>query len=247
MVMMQRFGSPQSRIMSVMKNFQIPVRSVRPGDRLLVITDDAMDPMIWQSMMAAINEKGGEAVLCMWPRLPRHFADPPNMAIEAAKGADAIVALTTTALSNASPGSRAMRQACGGPMWLMEELTVEILTEGGGQVTMEDVEEIAGLGRKIGELYDRGKRIHIESDAGTNLTAEIGGMPPGFFANWWGRIPFGRDPKTSALDVNCKAHELDNLYVVDGSFFPSSSAVNPGLTIIANALRVGDHLLERLR
>ena len=120
MVMMQRFGSPQSRIMSVMKNFQIPVRSVRPGDRLLVITDDAMDPMIWQSMMAAINEKGGEAVLCMWPRLPRHFADPPNMAIEAAKGADAIVALTTTALSNESPGSRAMRQACGGPMWLME-------------------------------------------------------------------------------------------------------------------------------
>jgi choline dehydrogenase-like flavoprotein len=42
-------------------------------------------------------------------------------------------------------------------------------------------------------------------------------------------------------------HELDNLYVVDGSFFPSSSAVNPALTIIAVALRVGDHLLERLR
>lgn len=62
-----------------------------------------------------------------------------------------------------------------------------------------------------------------------------------------GTIRFGRDPKTSALDVNCKAHELDNLYVVDGSFFPSSGAVNPALTIIANALRVGDHLLERLR
>ena len=57
---------------------------------------------------------------------------------------------------------------------------------------------------------------------------------------------FGRDPKTSALDVNCKAHDLDNLYVVDGSFFPSSGAVNPALTIMANALRVGDHLLERL-
>jgi choline dehydrogenase-like flavoprotein len=50
----------------------------------------------------------------------------------------------------------------------------------------------------------------------------------------------------SVLDVNCKAHELDNLYVVDASFFPSSSAVNPSLTIMANALRVGDHLLERL-
>jgi len=62
-----------------------------------------------------------------------------------------------------------------------------------------------------------------------------------------GTIRFGRDPKTSALDVNCKAHDLDNLYVVDASFFPSSGAVNPALTIMANALRVGDHLLERLR
>ena len=61
-----------------------------------------------------------------------------------------------------------------------------------------------------------------------------------------GTIRFGRDPKTSALDPNCKAHEVDNLYVVDASFFPSSGAVNPALTIMANALRVGDHLLERL-
>jgi len=61
-----------------------------------------------------------------------------------------------------------------------------------------------------------------------------------------GTIRFGHDPKTSALDVNCKAHDVDNLYVVDGSFFPSSAAVNPALTIMANALRVGDHLLQRM-
>jgi choline dehydrogenase-like flavoprotein len=61
-----------------------------------------------------------------------------------------------------------------------------------------------------------------------------------------GTIRFGRDPRTSALDPNCKAHDLDNLYVVDASFFPSCGAVNPALTIMANALRVGDHLLERL-
>lgn len=57
---------------------------------------------------------------------------------------------------------------------------------------------------------------------------------------------FGTDPRTSVLDLNCKAHDLDNLYVVDASFFPSVGAVNPSLTIIANALRVGDHLLERI-
>ena len=72
-------------------------------------------------------------------------------------------------------------------------------------------------------------------------------MPLGAVAHQNGTIRFGRDPRTSALDVNCKAHELDNLYVVDGSFFPSSGAVNPALTIMANALRVADHLRERLQ
>ncbi len=65
-------------------------------------------------------------------------------------------------------------------------------------------------------------------------------------AHQCGTVRFGTDPATSALDVTCRAHDLDNLYVVDTSFFPSSSAVNPALTAMANALRVGDHLLERL-
>jgi choline dehydrogenase-like flavoprotein len=62
-----------------------------------------------------------------------------------------------------------------------------------------------------------------------------------------GTCRFGTDPKNSVLDVNCKAHELDNLYVVDTSFFVSIGAVNPSLTAIANALRVSDHLLERIQ
>jgi choline dehydrogenase-like flavoprotein len=61
-----------------------------------------------------------------------------------------------------------------------------------------------------------------------------------------GTCRFGDDPQSSVLDRNCKAHELDNLYVVDTSFFVSIGAVNPSLTAIANALRVGDHLLRRL-
>ena len=61
-----------------------------------------------------------------------------------------------------------------------------------------------------------------------------------------GTCRFGDDPKTLVLDRNCKAHELDNLYVADTSFFSSIGAVNPGLTAMANALRVGDHLLQRL-
>jgi len=61
-----------------------------------------------------------------------------------------------------------------------------------------------------------------------------------------GTVRFGTDPAASVLDVHCKAHDLDNLYVVDGSFMPSIGAVNPTLTIIANALRVGDHIAERI-
>jgi len=61
-----------------------------------------------------------------------------------------------------------------------------------------------------------------------------------------GTLRFGTDPATSVLDLNCKAHELDNLYVTDASFFPSIGAVNPTLTIIANALRVAEHIKQRL-
>jgi choline dehydrogenase-like flavoprotein len=57
---------------------------------------------------------------------------------------------------------------------------------------------------------------------------------------------FGAAAKSSVLDLNCKAHELDNLYVVDTSFFVSIGAVNPSLTAIANSIRVGDDLFQRM-
>jgi choline dehydrogenase-like flavoprotein len=71
-------------------------------------------------------------------------------------------------------------------------------------------------------------------------------IPVAGCAHQAGTCRFGTDPATSALDVDCKAHELDNLYVVDTSVFPSIGAVNPALTAMANSLRVGDHLLERM-
>jgi choline dehydrogenase-like flavoprotein len=57
-----------------------------------------------------------------------------------------------------------------------------------------------------------------------------------------GTICFGTDPRESVLDPYCRAHDVGNLFVVDASFFPSSAAVNPGLTIAAQALRVADHI-----
>ena len=81
--------------------------------------------------------------------------------------------------------------------------------------------------------HERGVYLH----EGMNIAAT---------AHQAGTARFGTDPATSVLDLNCKAHELDNLYLVDSSFFVSIGAVNPTLTIIANALRVGEHLAGRL-
>jgi choline dehydrogenase-like flavoprotein len=61
-----------------------------------------------------------------------------------------------------------------------------------------------------------------------------------------GTLRFGTDPKTAVLDLNCKTHDLENVYVVDASFFPSCGAFNPALTIAANALRVGDHIIKNI-
>jgi choline dehydrogenase-like flavoprotein len=106
------------------------------------------------------------------------------------------------------------------------------------------------LGNKVRELLKgqracpiHGKDCHVGVFARNLYLGQR--IPLAGVAHQNGTIRFGHDATTSALDANCKAHDVDNLYVVDGSFFPSSGAVNPALTIMANALRVGDHLLDR--
>jgi choline dehydrogenase-like flavoprotein len=72
-------------------------------------------------------------------------------------------------------------------------------------------------------------------------------QPSSVVAHQYGTCRFGEDQATSVLDLNCRAHDVHNLYVVDSSFFPSHASVSPGLTVIANALRVGDRLIEQLK
>ncbi len=117
--------------------------------------------------------------------------------------------------------------------------------------TPNNVEAHKQLQKKLKDLMNRqrncaihGGECHQGIFARNLYLAEQ--IPLAGVAHQNGTIRFGGDAKTSALDRNCKAHDVDNLYVVDGSFFPSSSAVNPALTIMANALRVGEHLLERI-
>jgi len=133
-------------------------------------------------------------------------------------------------------------------------LTAEDLPDPSNRITLRDdgsvrvsytpnnTEAYERLERKLAEAMHRVDRARARRPS-THFAARLGisGV-----SHQNGTIRFGADPATSVLDINCRAHEVENLYVVDSSFFPSSSAVNPSLTIMANALRVGDHLASRL-
>jgi choline dehydrogenase-like flavoprotein len=92
-------------------------------------------------------------------------------------------------------------------------------------------------------LVDRGMEV-LRALPADEATAESTSGVTRFLQG--GTCRFGDDPATSVLDRHCKVHEVDNLYVVDTSVFPSIGAVNPALTAMANSLRVGDHLTARL-
>jgi hypothetical protein len=132
MVMTERYGVPATKIIALMKYLQTPLEQIQPGDKILVMTDDSMDPLVWQAFMAVVNQKGGSPALCLFPKLPYHCCDPHPAAIEAAKACNGVAALTTTCMNSGTPGLRSIRKAGRIPIWLMEENTVEILTEGGG-------------------------------------------------------------------------------------------------------------------
>jgi choline dehydrogenase-like flavoprotein len=134
-------------------------------------------------------------------------------------------------------------------------LSTEDLPRSGNRVTLRDDGALAIAYTATNELPKRRLLHELKSLLGhlgmhdhllprhAYLKNEI---PVAGVAHQAGTCRFGSDPASSVLDTDCRAHEVDNLYVVDTSFFPSIGAVNPALTAMANALRVGDHLLERL-
>jgi hypothetical protein len=142
--------------------------------------------------------------------------------------------------------------------WLMTEdlpdTKNQVRVEGDQRIIVDYTENNS---EPFDRLVERWKAILKEIGCGCHIVPQMNYFTPksGYFqtkmpmhslGHQVGTCKFGEDPATSVLDLNCRAHDVDNLYVVDGSFFVSSGAVNPTLTIIANALRVGDHLLERL-
>src|SRR6478672_10023949 len=124
---------------------------------------------------------------------------------------------------------------------------VTVDAEGAIHLSIDEKNNVEGVNRlrhKLdGMLSHLGMEHHHLLDRSLYMHKS---MPIGATAHQAGTVRFGTDPASSALDVNCRAHDVDHLYVVDTSFFPSIGAVNPSLTAIANAMRVGDHITERL-
>jgi choline dehydrogenase-like flavoprotein len=137
--------------------------------------------------------------------------------------------------------------------WLTtEDLPVaenRVQLDGDGKVqlayTSTNDEEATRLYHELRRLLNHvGMSEHHVLDKNFYMSMDI---PVAGVAHQAGTCRFGIDPATSVLDETCRAHEVDNLYVVDTSFFPSIGAVNPALTAMANAIRVGEHILERLK
>lgn len=124
------------------------------------------------------------------------------------------------------------------------ENRVELVPDGGeGRIQIRYRENNLEAHR---QLIRRLKRRLAGLEGGALFT-KGGKIPLPGVAHQCGTLRFGHDPAASVLDPWCRAHEVSNLYVVDASFFCSSSAVNPALTIMANALRVGDRILDEFR
>jgi choline dehydrogenase-like flavoprotein len=152
-----------------------------------------------------------------------------------------------------------------GPEWTLAEvaahavdfwLTTEDLPLPGNRVTTDaggsiHLDYTATNNDEASRLYHELKQIMNHTGMaehhvlGKNFYMDMS-IPVAGCAHQAGTCRFGTDPAASVLDTNCKAHELDNLYVVDTSFFPSIGAVNPALTAIANALRVGEHIAQQI-
>ena len=140
-------------------------------------------------------------------------------------------------------------------------LTAEDLPDSNNRVELRDDKIQLSYTENNTEAYDRllnrWTKVLKSIDCGDSFAPGVRILPCSFYfrkklplqgvAHQCGTCRFGEDPQTSVLDLNCRTHDVENLYVVDGSFFRSSAAVNPTLTIIANALRVGEHLNEQMK
>jgi len=163
-----------TKMIEIMKSIRIPLElNTKPGDKILIITDTRVDPDVWCAMAAAANELGVEAtVAIMTPRVA-HGYNPTTPIMNAARDPDLkiCVFLTSTALAHSELSAELIK--LGKNAILMEELTPDMLLQGGPAYA--DYTAMGELAEKVAKIWTEGKQVRVESDLGTNLTVSIEG------------------------------------------------------------------------
>lgn len=164
------------RIIEIMRTIRIPLEmNAKPGDKILIITDTRMDPLLWQAMSAAAGELDIEPTVAIMTPRKSHGYDPTSAIVKAALDPEVslCIYLTSTAMAHA-PLTNMLMDA-GKRFILMEELTPAMMLPegpcGADYVAMDQV------GQKIATLFTRGKTVRVQSEGGTDLTAVIEGRP----------------------------------------------------------------------
>jgi 2,5-dihydroxypyridine 5,6-dioxygenase len=161
---------------SIRDTIGVPLKlNTKPGDKILIISDTAMDGQLWQEMFAAAQGMGLEPTMAMIPPRSTHAKDPTGPVLHAARDPelDLVVYLTSTALAHAPITEELMDR--GKKVLLLEEITPAMLAPNGPAGA--DYVAMAQVGARVAEAFTRGKRVRVQSDLGTDLTAVIDGRP----------------------------------------------------------------------
>jgi 2,5-dihydroxypyridine 5,6-dioxygenase len=156
--------------------FRIPLAlNAKANDKILIITDTAMHPLLWQGLAAAATELNMEPIVTVMTPRQFHACDPASPIVQAAKdpALDLCVYLTSTAMAHAPITAELLDR--GKRFLLMEELTPEMLRAGGPAAA--DYAAMNVLGDKVAALFTAGKRVRVQCDNGTDLSAGIDGRP----------------------------------------------------------------------
>jgi leucyl aminopeptidase (aminopeptidase T) len=151
----------------------LELNNIQPGQKVMILTDTGMDPLLWQALQAATNELGAEPIVTIMNQRAAHSTDPlrPLMAAALDPETDLCLYLTSTAMAHAK-FNEAMQES-GKHIVLMEELTPAMLEPGGPGTA--NYSALRRLGNRIADIFTAGETVRVTCPNGTDLTAGIRG------------------------------------------------------------------------
>lgn len=164
------------KLIELAKVFQTPLRlNAKTGDKILIVTDTQMDPLLWQGLATAATCLNMEPVVCVMEPREHHSANPASPIVRAALDPELslVIYLTSTAMAHSRLTDDLIEAKQ--RFILMEELTVDMLKPGGP--AWVDYEAMDRLGQKIASIWTTGRQVHVTCPNGTDFRVSIEGRP----------------------------------------------------------------------